>query len=245
MTHRMLSVFAVATAAAFFVPSTVVAQQPAPAPAAKPAPKPAPKPAQAQPRPVAPAQQAPAPQAQAQPQDAPQLIFSPWAKFCNKPQDASVKSVCFTGRDARTEAGAPVLGTALIEPEGEPKKIFRVTLPSPIQLLYGARIVIDTNEPATAPFFTCLPNGLCMADYEATPDLIGKLKKGTTLAVKFMNVGGNEVSFPVALADFAKANEGPPTDPKVLEEQTKKLQEELQKRADEARKKLEAQQPKQ
>jgi hypothetical protein len=44
------------------------------------------------------------------------------------------------------------------------------------------------------------------------------------------------------LADFAKAYDGPPTDPKVFEEQQKKLQEELQRRADEARKKLESQQ---
>ena len=45
------------------------------------------------------------------------------------------------------------------------------------------------------------------------------------------------------LKDFAKAYDGPPTDPKVFEEQQKKLQEELQKRAEEARKKLESQQP--
>jgi hypothetical protein len=45
------------------------------------------------------------------------------------------------------------------------------------------------------------------------------------------------------LADFAKAYDGPPTDPKVFEETQKKLQEELQKRAEEARKKLETNQP--
>ena len=46
----------------------------------------------------------------------------------------------------------------------------------------------------------------------------------------------------VPLADFAKAYDGPPTDPKKFEEQQKQLQEELQKRAEEARKKLESQQ---
>ena len=39
--------------------------------------------------------------------------------------------------------------------------------------------------------------------------------------------------------EFAKAYDGPPTDPKVFEENQKKLQEELQKRAEEQRKKLE------
>jgi hypothetical protein len=45
---------------------------------------------------------------------------------------------------------------------------------------------------------------------------------------------------PLPLSDFAKAYDGPPTDPKVFEENQKKLQEELQKRAEEQRKKLEA-----
>ncbi len=73
----------------------------------------------------------------------PQLIYSPWAKFCGEGNDSDAKEVCFTGKDARTEAGQPVVAAALIEPEGGPKKLFRVTLPSPLQLQYGARIIID------------------------------------------------------------------------------------------------------
>jgi hypothetical protein len=44
-------------------------------------------------------------------------------------------------------------------------------------------------------------------------------------------------------SSFAKAYDGPPTDPKVFEETQKKLQEELQKRAEEQRKKLEQANP--
>ena len=170
----------------------------------------------------------------------PQLIYSPWAKFCGKGQDATAKQVCFTGKDARTEAGQPVIAAALIEPDGEPKKLFRITLPSPLQLQYGTRVIVDQQPPMTGPFFTCFANG-CMADYEATPDLIGKLKHGQMLTIQAINLAGSAISFPLPLVDFAKANEGPPTDPKVFEEQQKKLQDELQKRADDARKKLESQ----
>jgi invasion protein IalB len=168
----------------------------------------------------------------------PQLIYSPWAKFCGKGQDPNAKQVCFTGKDARTEAGVPVVAAALIEPDGEPKKIFRITLPSPLQLQYGTRIIVDQQPPLNGPFFTCFSNG-CMADYEGSPDLLDKLKKGQTLTIQAINLAGNAISFPLPLADFGKANSGPPTDPKVFEEQQKKLQEELQKRAEEARKKLE------
>jgi invasion protein IalB len=239
------------TAAATFAVSPAHAQAPAPAPAPaapKPAPKPkppAPKPPAAQPAPPAPSAQqtqpAPAPQAPGGPVEMPQLIYSPWAKFCGKGQDPNAKQVCFTGKDARTEAGVPVVAAALIEPEGEPKKIFRITLPSPLQLQYGTRLIVDQQQPLTAPFFTCFSNG-CMADYEGTPDLLAKIKKGQALTIQAINLAGSAISFPLPLTDFAKANEGPPTDPKVFEEQQKKLQEELQKRAEDARKKLEQQQ---
>jgi invasion protein IalB len=216
-----------------------VAQQ---APAAKPAPKAAPKSTPAPARPAqqqAPAPAPAAPQQQAQ-GETPPLIYSPWAKFCNKAPDPNAKQVCFTGRDARTETGVPVVAAALIEPDGEPKKILRITLPSPLQLQYGSRIIVDQNPPVTSPFFTCFANG-CMADYEGTPDLITKMKKGQQLMVQAININGSQISFPLPLADFAKANEGAPSDPKKYEEDQAKLQAELQKRAEEQRKKLEAQ----
>ena len=168
-----------------------------------------------------------------------QLTYSPWTKFCLKGQDA--KQVCFTGKDARIELGIPVVAAVLIEPEGKPKKTLRVTLPLGMQLSPGTRTVIDQNEPLTAPYVICFTNG-CMADYEATPDMIAKLKKGQGLVVQAINSTGQPISLVLPLADFAKAYDGPPTDPKIFEEQQKKLQEELQRRADEARKKLEGQQ---
>lgn len=239
-------------AASIIMAGIAVAPAQVPPPATSPAApaKPPARPAPRTVRPAAPAPAAPAPVQQAQaaaPAQAelPQLIYSPWTKFCGKGNDANAKEVCFTGKDARTEAGQPVVAAALIEPEGEQKKLFRVTLPSPLQLQYGTRIVIDKEPAISAPFFTCFANG-CMADYEATPDLIGKLKKSQMLVIQAINLAAAAVSFPLPLTDttgnsFVKANEGPPTDPKVFEEQQKKLQDELQKRADEARKRLESQ----
>jgi invasion protein IalB len=247
-----------ATALSGLAAGSAIAQQQPPAAAPKPAAPavkpPAPRPPAQKPAaaPAAPQAQSPAPavpQAQAgapgAPADMPQLIYSPWAKFCGKGNEANAKEVCFTGKDARTEDGRPVIAAALIEPEGEPKKLFRVTLPMPVQLPYGARIVIDKEPALTGAFFTCFPNG-CMAEFEGTPDLIGKLKKGQVLNLQAINLAGSPFSLPLPLADntgnsFAKANDGPPIDPKVFEEQQKKLQDELQKRADEARKKLESQ----
>jgi invasion protein IalB len=231
--------------------SLAVAQQAAPAaPAAAPAAKPKPPakkpaaPTAAQPAPAAPAPGG-APEAQQAPgqgdQQPVQLIFSPWTKFCLKNNnDPNAKQVCFTGKDARIESGMPVVAAVLIEPEGDTKKILRVTLPLGMQLIHGTRVIVDQNQPMTAPYVICFTNG-CMADYEATADMIAKMKKAQGLAVQAINSTGQPISLVLPLTDFAKAYDGPPTDPKVFEEQQQKLQEELQRRADEARKKLEQQ----
>jgi len=175
----------------------------------------------------------------------PRLTYSPWTKFCMKGKDPSAKEVCFTGKDARNEALQPLGAAVFIEPQGEPKRILRVTVPGPVQMQHGARIIIDTEPPMTGTFVTCLTNG-CLADYEATPDLIDKLKKGRMLTLQAIKLDGKVISVPLPLADrsgnsFQKAHEGPPTDPKAFEAQQKKLQEELQKRAQELGRKLESQ----
>lgn len=257
---KTLALCASLTAAgALVIGAPAFAQQPD---AAAPAPKPK-KPA-AKPKPPAEAQQqAPAPPpAAADPSQAPQgqpgqqgqaqngqqqvqLIFSPWTKFCLKgqpgqPPDPNAKEVCFTGKDARVESGQPVAAAVLIEPQGADKKLLRVTLPLGMQLAHGTRLIVDQNQPMTAPYVICFSNG-CMADYDASADMIGKMKKGQGLVIQAINATGQPISLVMPLNDFAKAYEGPPTDPKVFEEQQKKLQDELQRRADEARKKLESQ----
>ena len=205
-----------------------------PAHAQQQAPKPRPAPKSAQAQPPAPAQQPQGGQPQVQ------LIYSPWTKFCLKGKGDNAKEVCFTGKDGRIESGMPVVAAVLIEPQGEEKRILRVTVPLGMLIQHGTRIIVDQNAPLNSPYAICFTNG-CMSDYEATADLVSKLKKGNSLVVQAINANNQPISLTVPLNDFTKANEGPPTDPKVFEAQQKKLQEELQRRADEARKKLEAQ----
>src|SRR6202012_3069401 len=242
---RVFALMAVTALGTALLASDVSAQAPAPAPGAPAAPaksKAAPK---AAPKAPAPAAQQAAPPAAGAPGAAPpadqqgQLIYAPWTKFCLKGQDANAKQVCFTGKDARIESGQPVVAAVIIEPEGEPKKILRVTLPLGMQLVHGTRIIVDNNAPQQSPYVICFANG-CMSDYDATPELLANMKKGQNLVVQAINANGAPLTLPLPLAEFAKAYDGPPTDPKVFEENQKKLQEELQKRAEEARKKLEA-----
>ena len=242
---RVVALMAITALSAAFLASDAWAQTPAPAPAApkRAAPKAAQKAA-----PGAPAQAQPAPPPAAAAPGAPpadqqvQLIYAPWTKFCLKGQDANAKQVCFTGKDGRIESGQPVVAAVVIEPEGETKKILRVTLPLGMLLVHGTRIIVDNNPPAQSPFVICFQNG-CMSDYDVTPELLANMKKGQNLVVQAISSNNQPITLPLPLGDFAKAYDGPPTDPKQFEENQKKLQEELQKRAEEARKKLEANQP--
>jgi invasion protein IalB len=245
--RRAAAAIAVAATCGLVGATGAEAQQPAPAPApAKPRPPAA--------RPAAPAQKpttqaapgAPAapqpPQTQAEQQSLP-IIYSPWTKVCGKDQNqADAKQVCLIVKEARLESGQFIAGAVLIEPDGVPQKILRVTLPLGMQLMQGTRLILDQGTPMQKPYVICFPNG-CMSDYEADADMVGKMKKGQGLVVQAINATGQPINLVLPLADFAKAYDGPPTDPKVLEEQQKKLQDELQKKAEEARKKLLESQP--
>lgn len=218
--------------AAFCVAPAALAQQP---PAKKPAP--AAKPAQAQP--AQPAQPGQAGQPQQQTEGQPQLMYSPWMKVCGKGQDTNNKQVCVLTKDGRLENGMPVVVVQLFEPEGQPK-IMRVTVPLGMQIQHGTRVIIDQGQPVNEPYKICFPIG-CVSDYPVTDDMIKQMKKGKEIIIQAINMQATPISLPLPLNDFAKAYDGPATDPKVFEEQQRKLQSELQKKAEEARKKLEQQ----
>jgi len=157
--------------------------------------------------------------------EVPPLIYSPWTKFCLKPPEANAKQVCFTGKDGRVETGQAGVAAVIIEPEGEPRKILRITLPLGMALHPGTRVIVDHGQPMTAPYVICFNNG-CMSDYEASQALVDTMKKGQGLVIQGINGAGQAISLMMPLNDFAKAYDGPPTDPKELERQ----QEEFRKK---------------
>jgi hypothetical protein len=137
------------------------------------------------------------------------------------------------------ESGMPIVAIVAIDPTNDAaaKKILRLTLPLGMNLQYGTRFIIDQNQPLTAPFVACFANG-CLSDYELTADTLAKLKKGGGAIAQAINAGGGALTVPVPLAEFAKAFDGPPTDPKVLEERQKKLEDELKRKGEELKKTL-------
>jgi invasion protein IalB len=177
----------------------------------------------------------------AQPAEAPSgelsLNYSPWTKLCGKENQAGAKEVCLTVKEARLDTGEFIASAALIEPTGEPKKILRIMVPLGMQISVGTRMLVDRGQASVGQYIACFPNG-CMADFEVNSGFVGQLKTGKTLWLQTINLGGQPANYPMPLAEFAKANEGPASDPKVLEAQQQKLEQELKRKAEEARSKL-------
>lgn len=216
-------------------------------------------PAAAQPKKPAPATPAPAapapsqtPAAQTAGQTGPQIVTlksepsqADWTKVCGKDQGSGT-DICYTTRDFVSDQGQPVLAAAVYDMKNTAQKqevrVVRFLLPLGLLLQPGIRFSIDGQGATAGRFAVCFPNG-CFAEVGGVDaGVIAALKKGTTLNVSVQNQTQREVTFAVPLAGFGKAFDGPAMDPKVLEEQQKKLQSELEKRSEEMRKKLETQQ---
>jgi invasion protein IalB len=208
-------------------------------------------PAPAAPAPTAPAANTPAANTPAA-QTGPQIVAvksepsqADWTKVCGKDQGSGT-DICYTTRDFVSDQGQPVLAVAVYEMKNAAQKqevrVVRYLLPLGLLLQPGIRFNVDGQTPTAGRFAVCFPNG-CFAEAGGVDaGVVAAMKKGTTLNVSVQNQTQREVTFAVPLAGFGKAFDGPAIDPKVLEEQQKKLQAELEKRSEDMRKKLEQQQ---
>ena len=137
----------------------------------------------------------------------PQLIYSPWIKFCNKDADPNAKQVCVTVKDGRIESGLPVVSVAIIEPDGDQRKLLRISRAA--RRAAAARHAHDRRPGAAGdravrhlPAAGVPPNG-CMADYEANADMIGTHEEGPdVLTVQAINMNGQPMSPQLAAQGF-------------------------------------------
>jgi invasion protein IalB len=160
-----------------------------------------------------------------------------WTKVCEK-NEGSKTEVCYTTRDFVTIKGQRIFAVAVYDAKGKKaQKTVRLLTPLGLLVPPGVRIAVDKGRPVGGRYTSCLPHG-CFAEALVKNSFVAALKKGTTLNVSARNPGGTVMTFAVPTDGFGKAFDGPPIDPQVLAEQQKKMQEELQKRAEELRKSL-------
>jgi invasion protein IalB len=162
-----------------------------------------------------------------------------WTKVCGHDQAAN-RDVCYTTRDFSAQANQPpVIAVAVYDIKGDDTRIVRLLMPVGLMLRPGFRFWIDKGETLDGSFEICFPNG-CFAEAKIKGPTVNDMKGGTSLSIAVRNQANNEVTFAVPLAGFGDAFDGPAVDPKVLQAEQQKFQDELKKRAEEEKKRLEA-----
>jgi invasion protein IalB len=161
-----------------------------------------------------------------------------WVKQCSK--DQSGKEVCLTQREFGQVVDQPPTLIIAIYQIGDEHRFARFVLPLGFLLSPGFRLIPEKGEPIPGRFAFCLPQG-CFAEAELGAGGINALKKSTNVSVVVRNQANNEVTFNVPMREFASAYDGPPMDPKVLEQQNQELQRQLEEKARQQREQLEKQ----
>jgi len=214
-------------------------------------PKAAPQAAPKAPAPKGPAPAAPAQGAQQGTPETPQstqaaAVPTPWTKRCvEEPQ--SKKQICEVAQALLAETGQFLMSATFSELQDNPRKGFTIVAPIGMLLPPGIRIHVDQQQlPNDVPYSVCIapPNqsAVCIAEMEIDQNFVNTMKKAQTVRVQVINAQRRTIDFLFSMKDFAKAYDGAPVDEKAMVAQRQKLQDELQKRAEEARKKLESQQ---
>jgi invasion protein IalB len=199
--------------AALAVAAIPAGAQDAPAPAETPAPEQAAEPAPAQP--ATPAVEQPG-----------------WEKVCGTVKD---QRECHISRK-RVAATGQALAQFMIIERGD-KKLIQIAVPPVALIQPGLQIKIDSQEATGVKYVVCTP-GECLALGEINADFVNKLKRGNNLVVTMLNPQGKPVNFDMSLSGFTASYDGPGIDPQQAQANQQKLEDELKKKADEARQQL-------
>ncbi|MGH6923244.1 MAG: invasion associated locus B family protein [Propylenella sp.] len=164
---------------------------------------------------------------------APPTIDQPeWEKVCGKVNE---QQECHISRKRLAATGQPIAQVLVIE--RAEKKLLQVAVPPVALIQPGVQIKIDDGEATGVKYVVCTP-GECLALGEINEEFIGKLKKGGNVVITMLNPQGKPVNFDISLVGFTSIYDGPGIDPEEARAKAQKLEDELKRKADEARQKL-------
>ena len=164
-----------------------------------------------------------------------------WVKMCQKDEKAKVE-VCQTSRDLRAETGQTLASVAVREQKTDKgaKRVIVMAIPPGMQIQPGVRVLVDQQQALMGKYSVCFSSA-CMVEAELPDAVMATMRKGTTLNLQIVAQNSKVVVLPVSLDGLAKALDGAPLDPKTVQDDQKKLNEELQKKAQEALSQMKAQ----
>jgi len=159
-----------------------------------------------------------------------------WLKVCSVDAQVS-KNVCIVKQDLLTNTGQFLASLQLREVEGDTDRRLIAAVPPGMLIQPGLQVQVDKNKHRKLKYGICFPNA-CFAELPIDDEFIAELKKGGQLTLTTLSQQGKPRPFPFTLIGFTAVYDGPGLDPKQLQSQQQNLRSELEKRAEEQRKKL-------
>ena len=163
---------------------------------------------------------------------APSIEQPDWEKVCGTVNE---KQECHISRKRLAATGQPIAQFLVIERDD--KKLLQVAVPPVALIQPGIQIKIDDGESTGVKYVVCTP-GECLALGEINEEFIAKLKRGGNVVITMLNPQGKPVNFDINLVGFTAIYDGPGMDPEEAQARQQKLEDELKRKADEARQKL-------
>lgn len=164
-----------------------------------------------------------------------------WFKVCTKQED---NDVCVVQNIVSASTGQLLTAVGLIVVEGKVNnKILQVSVPSARNIQPGVNLQIDGGKAQRLPYAVCMPDK-CVAQVELTDALIASFKRGGEAVFTSVNYQRAPNPIKISLKGFTDAFDGEPVAQSELQERQRLLQEEMQRKAQAARERLEEAQKK-
>ena len=159
-----------------------------------------------------------------------------WFKTCTKQED---NDVCIVQNVVTAPTGQLLTAVGLINVTGKVNRmIMQVTVPTARLIQPGINLQVDGGQAQRLEYAICMPE-TCVAEALLTDAMVASFKKGGELVLTSVNYQRTPNPLKITLEGFTQAYDGDPIAQSELQERQRLLQEEMAKKADEARKKLE------
>ena len=173
------------------------------------------------------------------------------------PDRSPAEEICLIRRDLRSETGQTIMTAIVMQNTSDKKQIMRLILPVGALIPNGVALYLDGAAFMTGRYIVCSPEG-CLVEVSIDDNQLTAMRNAKTLAIVFKTPPQDQkaaqaaalagqltqnLSLPLSTAGLGATLDGKPLDPKVIVDEQKKLQDQLQQAAEKARQQLNANQP--
>ncbi|MEB2843440.1 invasion associated locus B family protein [Rhizobiales bacterium RZME27] len=159
-----------------------------------------------------------------------------WYKTCAKQGE---NDLCVVQNVQLAQNGQLITAVGMMTLQGkETRKIMQVSVPTARLLPPGITMQIDGGKGQKMDYTVCLPDK-CIAEAPLTDANLAALKKGTEVVFTSVNFRRAPNPIKITLSGFTGVYDGPAISESQVAESQRSLQEGMQKKAEETRKKLE------